>query len=247
MPPKRPLSGIFGAEEDEDRTKQAKLAERKAKLALWKAQKAVESASRNEQETRGADGADGADDADGADVDPLDAFMSEQILPEVKRRQEEEMEDERQARERLEADLKAGRIPKALRDLLADDEGAGGGDGDGGDGGGATGPAGSSDRPDMEMQIPGNALKRLMGLGGETIRHINKTSGCKIKVAKGMQAMQLGFGASLKERVEAHVADKATVTLELRGGKASCEKAKEMVLEAIDSKKENKALKYELL
>ena len=241
MPPKRPLAGIFGAEEDEDRTKQAKLAERKAKLALWKAQKAVESASRNEQETRGADGADGADDAD---VDPLDAFMSEQILPEVKRRQEEEMEDERQARERLEADLKAGRIPKALRDLLADDEGAGGGDGyggdggDGGDGGGATGPAGSSDRPDMEMQIPGNALKRLMGLGGETIRHINKTSGCKIKVAKGMQAMQLGFGASLKERVEAHVADKATVTLELRGGKASCEKAKEMVLEAIDSKKE---------
>ena len=234
MPPKRPLAGIFGADEDEDRTKQAKLAERKAKLALWKAQKAVESASRNEQETRAAE-ADGADGADGADVDPLDAFMSEQILPEVKRRQEEEMEDERQARERLEADLKAGRIPKALRDLLADDEGAGGGDGDGG---GATGSAGSSDRPDMEMQIPGNALKRLMGLGGETIRRINKTCGCKIKVAKGMQAMQLGFGASLKERVEAHVADKATVTLELRGGKASCEKAKEMVLEAIDSKKE---------
>jgi hypothetical protein len=238
---KRPVGVFaFGADDDdEEGSKRVKLAERKAKLALWKAQKAVENVNASALPSAQTDDAV----ASAPDVDPLDAFMSDQILPEVKRRQEEEMADERRAREQLEADVRAGRIPKALRDLLADDDGGAEGGGNSGGGRGAGRGAGggeSSGRgaPDMEMQIPGNALKRLMGHGGETIRHITKTSGCKIKVAKGMQAMQLGFGASMKDRVEAHVADKATVTLELRGGKGSCEKAKEMVLEAIDRKKE---------
>lgn len=225
---KRPLTGIFGTEDDLDGDASSKLAARKAKLAAWKANKAVEEKNLQSPSAAGKDDKDNDDD-----IDPLDAFMSDQILPEVRRRQAEEMEQEREAREKLQADLKAGRVPKALRDLLADE-----------DVGASTSrePADkskkSSDVPDMEMQIPGKALKRLIGVGGETIRHITKTSGCKIKVAKGARAMQLGFGASMQERVEAHVADKETVTLELRGGKKNCEEAKQMVLDAIDSRKE---------
>ena len=205
-----------------------------AKLGAWKANKAVEEATRTKQAQvakqagpGSAPSGAGNDDNDGnndGELDPLDAFMSSEVLPEVKRRQEEEMRTELEERGRLEADLKAGRVPKAIRDLLADDS--------------ADAGAGTASDAEMVMQIPGKMLKRLMGPGGETIRHITMTSGCKIKVAKGAQAMKLGFGATMQDRVNAHLADSEVVTLELRGSKNRCEQARELVLEAIDNKTE---------
>lgn len=232
MPPyKRPGASVFG--QDDTDYGDAKKKARMAKLAAWKANKAVEEArSKQVEDTTGEGGApaagnhdnNGDDDGDDVELDPLDAFMSNEILPEVKRRREEEMKKEMEERERLQAELKAGRVPKALRELLAED----------------TADAGAADASaaDMVMQIPGKMLKRLMGPGGETIRHITTTSGCKIKVAKGEQAMNLGFGATMQDRVNAHLADSEVVTLELRGSKMRCEQAREMVLEAIDNKAE---------
>lgn len=238
MPPnKRPGASIFGQDDTDDAD--AKKKARMAKLAAWKANKAVEEANRSKQarvDKTGEGGAPAASNqtyndnqdkdagSNGDDLDPLDAFMSSEVLPEVKRRQEEELTKELEERERLEADLKAGRIPKAIRDLLADDTGDA-----------VVLPASDAD---MVMQIPGKMLKRLMGLGGETIKHITTSSGCKIKVAKGEQAMKLGFGATMQDRVNAHLADSEVVTLEFRGSKKRCEQAKEMVLEAIDNKAE---------
>ena len=233
MPPnKRPGASIFGQDDTDDADARKKA--RMAKLGAWKANKAVEEATRTKQAQvakqagpGSAPSGAGNDDNDGnndGELDPLDAFMSSEVLPEVKRRQEEEMRTELEERGRLEADLKAGRVPKAIRDLLADDS--------------ADAGAGTASDAEMVMQIPGKMLKRLMGPGGETIRHITMTSGCKIKVAKGAQAMKLGFGATIQDRVNAHLADSEVVTLELRGSKNRCEQARELVLEAIDNKTE---------
>ena len=234
MPPnKRPSASVFGQDDKDDGD--AKKKARMAKLAAWKANKAVEEATRSTQ-AGGVGGAtdqpapsSGHDDGhnDGhndEELDPLDAFMSSEVLPEVKRRQEEELKKELEERERLEAELKAGRMPKALRELLEEDTAD-------------AGAAAASDA-DMVMQIPGKMLKRLMGPGGETIRHITTTSGCKIQVAKGEQSMKLGFGATMQDRVNAHLADSEVVTLELRGSTTRCEQAREMVLEVIDNKAE---------
>ena len=224
---KRPIpSQIFGHEDTDE--VEAKKKARMAKLAAWKANKAVEEATTTSTPSKQAHVDKPSEHEASAlneeEIDPLDAFMSSEVLPEVKRRQEEEMKKEREEREKLEADLRAGRVPKALRDLLADD---------GVDQGGA--PISDAD---MQVQIPGKMLKRLMGPGGETIRHITTTSGCKIKVAKGAQAMKLGFGASMQDRVNAHLADSEVITLELRGATERCEHAKELILEAIDNKRE---------
>ena len=131
MPPnKRPSASVFGQDDKDDGD--AKKKARMAKLAAWKANKAVEEATRSTQ-AGGVGGAtdqpapssgheDGHNDGyNDEELDPLDAFMSSEVLPEVKRRQEEELKKELEERERLEAELKAGRMPKALRELLEED------------------------------------------------------------------------------------------------------------------------------
>jgi hypothetical protein len=215
-PPKRPREGhVESLVSENDLAQQQKKAARLAKLAMWKANKAAAEASHEAPKEGNATA------GQEADIDPLDAFMSHEVLPEIQRKQEEERCKEQEERRQLEEALRKGHVPKALKELLADDA-----------------PDAALAAADMEMTIPGKMLKRLMGVGGETIRHITKTSGCKIQVKKGEKAMALGFGSTMQERVEAHLSDSQTVTLELRGSQKSCEEAKEMVLNAVDSKLE---------
>ena len=186
-------------------------AARMAKLAVWKANKAAQ-----EPAARSLSGAEKME----KEEDPLDAFMSSEVLPEVKEKEEKEMREALEEKKKLEEAMKRGQIPKALKELIDDED---------------------EERPDLEVTIPAKAVKRVIGPSGETIKGMEKKSGCKIQVKKSDMSMQLAFGSSIKDQVDAHASNAgkdSMVTLCIFGKESQCHIAKQMIMEAVENKEE---------
>jgi hypothetical protein len=185
-------------------------AARMAKLAVWKANKAAQQPSSAVP-----------DKVDTVDEDPLDAFMSSEILPEVKEKEERERREALEEKRKLEEAVKRGQIPKSLKELIED--------------------ADVEDRPDLEVAIPAKAVKRVIGPSGETIKGIEKKSGCRIQVKKSDRSMQLAFGSSFKDQVDAHASNTGKdgmVTLCIFGKEKHCQIAKQLIMEVVENKEE---------
>lgn len=117
---------------------------------------------------------------DDDEEDPLDAFMSAEVMPEVKARQAEEAKAREAARVAAAAALAAG---KKLPSQLALEE--------------------SSDEepePDLEIKIPTNRVKLLVGPGGETIKNIQRKSKARIQIKKEEEELNRAFGSGPIER-----------------------------------------------
>ncbi|KAF6258089.1 DnaJ-domain-containing protein [Scenedesmus sp. NREL 46B-D3] len=112
--------------------------------------------------------------------DPLDAFMSAEVMPEVTARQAAEARAREAARAAAAVALAAG---KKLPSQLALEE--------------------SSDEepePDLEMQIPTNRVKLLVGPGGATIKDIQRKSKARIQIKKEEEELNRAFGSGPVER-----------------------------------------------
>jgi len=166
------------------------------------------------------------------DIDPLDAFMASAVLPEVKAMEEDERKHAEEERKVLKELLEKGKLPKSLEDLIKDEE---------------------EERPDMEVQIPSNKLKLVIGPGGETIKSIEKRSRCKIQHSKDAMEMSRGFGEGLAAVGAAAAAagvtgNKKMTTLQLFGNTEACESARSLILDAIENREQKakqRAKEYE--
>ncbi|KAI8472485.1 MAG: DnaJ-domain-containing protein [Monoraphidium minutum] len=107
------------------------------------------------------------------EVDPLDAFMSAEVLPEVKARQEAEAAAKQAERVKLAQAMAAGKGPK-LPSVLEDSD--------------------DEEVPDLEIQVPTSRVKRIVGAGGATIKEIQKKSKARIQIKKSEEELNRGFG-----------------------------------------------------
>jgi hypothetical protein len=169
------------------------------------------------------------------DVDPLDAFMESEIMPEVRQKEEEERRQAEEDRKNLQELLsKGGKLPKSIQELIEDDE---------------------EPKPDMELQIPENKLKLVIGPGGERIKMIERQSKCRIQHAKASADLNRGFGVKVplfSSNTGAITGEKPTerklITLQLFGNVDACETARSMILEAMENKEQKakqRAKEYE--
>lgn len=148
------------------------------------------------------------------DIDPLDAYMAEEVLPEVKLREEAENRQQQEELERLKTLLSKGRIPKAIEDLLNDD---------------------LEPVADMEIQIPANKLKMVIGPKGENVKQIERKTKCKVQHKKDDVELDKGFGSGFAIPV-LNVGETRMVTLQLFGNETECEQAAAMIQELIENR-----------
>lgn len=127
--------------------------------------------------------------------------------------------------------MQKGNIPKSLRELIEEDV---------------------EEKADMEIDIPSNKLKLVIGPGGERIKAIEKQSRCRIQHTKDDTELERGFGvSSLKAAVAARLdqdSQKKTVKLKLFGNSAACDIARELIMEAVQNKEQKakqRAKEYE--
>ncbi|KXZ44007.1 hypothetical protein GPECTOR_75g731 [Gonium pectorale] len=156
------------------------------------------------------------------DVDPLDAFMAAEVLPEVKQRQAEEEARRQEERRKIAEQLAAGKAPPSLKVLEESDDDD------------------PDANPDMEIQIPSNKVKLMIGPGGEKIKEIQKKSKCRIQVKKDEKELNRGFGAGFKLDVEElmQTGEKKVTTIMLFGDEKAVETAERMIMEAIENKEQ---------
>lgn len=157
------------------------------------------------------------------EVDSLDAFMAAEILPEVKAKEAEEKRIAQEETKKLKELFKSGRVPKALQDLIADED--------------------DEEKPDEILEIPANKLKLVIGPGGEKIKEIERKSKCRIQHTKDSTEMNRGFGVGIAAIAQAAVAaaasgEKKMITLQLFGNAAACEIAREMIIEAVENREQ---------
>jgi len=118
----------------------------------------------------------GASDARGEeepDDDPLDAFMSAEVMPEIKQKEEEEARRRAEARRELAEQMAKGRGIPLLAELEEDEE---------------------EEVPDATVVIPASKVKLVIGPGGEKSREIEKRSGARIQVQRLEEDLNRGFG-----------------------------------------------------
>eukprot|EP00884_Botryococcus_braunii_P012232 jgi/Botrbrau1/21009/Bobra.0144s0025.1 len=170
-------------------------------------------------------------DAEEDDVDPLDAFMAAEVLPEVQAKQEEErkrIEEERnrRAQEWLER-KKAGKPIPSLQTIMDDSD--------------------EEEKPDVEIQIPTNKVKLMVGPGGEKIKYIQRKAKCRIQVKKEEDELNKAFGSGYKIDVDKLLnkpgAAKMT-TVQLFGDEKQCETAQRMIEEAIENKEQKQKQRH---
>lgn len=94
------------------------------------------------------------------DVDPLDAFMAAEVLPEVAVKQDEEARQREAERQQIADALAQGRsvgVSKAITELDEEEQ-----------------------KPDAVLTVPGNKVKLVVGPGGDKVREIQKRSKVRI-------------------------------------------------------------------
>jgi hypothetical protein len=146
--------------------------------------------------------------------------MAAEVLPEVKAKEAEEKRIAQEETVKLKELFKSGKVPKALQDLIADED---------------------EDKPDDLIEIPANKFKLVIGPGGEKIKEIERKSKCRIQHAKDAAEMNRGFGLGVAAIAKAAVAaaasgEKNVITLQLFGNANACEMARELIIEAAENK-----------
>eukprot|EP00879_Flechtneria_rotunda_P013246 GHRR01013831.1.p1 GENE.GHRR01013831.1~~GHRR01013831.1.p1 ORF type:complete len:392 (+),score=150.40 GHRR01013831.1:52-1176(+) len=135
-----------------------------AKVAALKAKEAAEELQHKLKQQNGEED----------DVDPLDAFMSAEVMPEVAARQAEEAAAREKARLTAAAALAAGKKLPSEKVLEEDSD---------------------EETPDLEIQIPTSRVKLLVGPGGATIKDIQKKSKARIQIRKEEEELNRAFGS----------------------------------------------------
>ena len=219
------------------------------------------------------------------DIDPLDAFMASEVLPEVAAREAEERAAREAALAAAAADRAAGKgPPKSLEKLLADlsdEEEVADAKASGRSGGcspsvgvdarrgvchglvcwrlRAAQPSDTSNQrvpttphpPQLPLQVlvPANKVKRVIGPGGETIKLISKKSKCRVQVTKSDAELARGFGgggggeavgpgpAGDGEGDDAPPSARL-VTIDLFGTPHQCEVAERLIQEAVENREQ---------
>ena len=116
------------------------------------------------------------------DIDPLDAFMTKEIHPEIA--EKERAERKRVEREREErANMDEGKQRKMLKALVNDS------DDDDDDGNNEN----NSSKPNEIIYIPTNKVKLFVGASGENVKRMQKSSNCRAQIRKKAKAMYEGF------------------------------------------------------
>ena len=116
------------------------------------------------------------------DIDPLDAFMTKEINPEIA--EKERAERKRVEREREErANMDEGKQRKMLKALVNDS------DDDDDDGNNEN----NSSKPNEIIYIPTNKVKLFVGASGENVKRMQKSSNCRAQIRKKAKAMYEGF------------------------------------------------------
>ena len=115
------------------------------------------------------------------DIDPLDAFMTKEIHPEIA--EKERAERKRVEREREErANMDEGKQRKMLKALVnnSDDDDDGNNEN-------------NNSKPNEIIYIPTNKVKLFVGASGENVKRMQKSSNCRAQIRKKAKAMYEGF------------------------------------------------------
>ena len=93
------------------------------------------------------------------------------------------------------------------------------------------------EEPDMEIEIPTNKVKVMMGVGGEKIKMIQKKSKCRVQIVKDKAELEKGFGeAATTTAGSTDAPEKKFTKFHLFGNEQQCELAREMILESIENR-----------
>jgi hypothetical protein len=115
------------------------------------------------------------------DIDPLDAFMTKEIHPEIA--EKERAERKRVEREREErANIDEWKQRKMLKALVNDSD-------DDDDGNNEN----NNSKPNEIIYIPTNKVKLFVGASGENVKRMQKSSNCRAQIRKKAKAMYEGF------------------------------------------------------
>eukprot|EP01025_Chloroclados_australasicus_P047843 TRINITY_DN5398_c1_g4_i1.p1 TRINITY_DN5398_c1_g4~~TRINITY_DN5398_c1_g4_i1.p1 ORF type:complete len:376 (-),score=65.46 TRINITY_DN5398_c1_g4_i1:557-1624(-) len=161
--------------------------------------------------------------------DPLDAFMKTEIAPEVQARQEE---DKQKQKEQELASEKDGVNKSTLKFLHEDD---------------------SEEEADMEIQVPMNKVKLLVGPNGTKIQEIQKKARCRIQIKKTEADLNKAFGSGMLNYIPEHrlagkEASQRFSIVQIFGSGRSIQLAQRLINEAIenkDQKQRNRQREYE--
>ncbi|GMH34048.1 hypothetical protein BSKO_01882 [Bryopsis sp. KO-2023] len=150
------------------------------------------------------------------EVDPLDAFMASEVMPEVNAKEQEEkkrLEEDRIKRAKLIADGKTGKGPMVLEDSDSEEE------------------------ADWEIEVPMNKVKLIIGPNGTKIQEIQKKSKCRIQVKKDDAEMNRAFGSGPHIPVPADGKPKM-VTIMIFGDARGVEFAEQLITEAVENREQ---------
>ncbi|KAK9816506.1 hypothetical protein WJX72_001240 [[Myrmecia] bisecta] len=155
------------------------------------------------------------------EVDPLDAFMASTVLPEVQAAEQQEQRKREEHRLRLAEQRAAGKVPP-LAAILEDSD--------------------SEEEPDVEMQVPANKVKLIIGPGGEKIKFIQRKTKCRVQVRKDEADLNKAFGsgpsAVLPPSRPGGAAEPKQVTIMLFGSASECDAAQQLIAEAMGNKEQ---------
>ena len=117
------------------------------------------------------------DKEENEEIDPLDAFMTNEIDPEIAER--ERLERERAEREREEqANMDEAKRRKMLNALVNDSD---------------DDENNENNKPNATIYIPTNKVKLFLGASGENVKRMQKSSNCRAQIRKKAKEMYEGF------------------------------------------------------
>eukprot|EP00955_Chlamydomonas_euryale_P038627 351140-Chlamydomonas_euryale.AAC.47 len=108
------------------------------------------------------------------DVDPLDAFMANEVMPEVKEKQTEEAK-KKEAERMKQAELLAKGKPIPTLEVLEDDD--------------------SEEEPDLEITVPTSKIKLVIGPNGTTIGTIQRKSKARVQIKRDEEELNRAWGS----------------------------------------------------
>eukprot|EP01023_Acetabularia_acetabulum_P007738 TRINITY_DN13392_c0_g1_i6.p1 TRINITY_DN13392_c0_g1~~TRINITY_DN13392_c0_g1_i6.p1 ORF type:complete len:355 (+),score=78.19 TRINITY_DN13392_c0_g1_i6:55-1119(+) len=165
------------------------------------------------------------------DYDPLDAFMEQEIAPEIEACKEEEEKRVASEMKKKVSDQSQNskKIPKYLQEEDSDEE------------------------ADCEIEIPMNKVKLLIGPNGTKIQEIQKKARCRIQVKKTEADLNKAFGSGMINYIPEHrLAGKEAASrmsiVQIFGSGRAIQLAQRLINEAIenkDQKQKNRQREYE--
>eukprot|EP00803_Ostreobium_quekettii_P008602 evm.model.scf_931.6 EVM.evm.TU.scf_931.6 scf_931:45254-50483(-) len=157
------------------------------------------------------------------EVDPLDAFMASEVMPEVKVKEKEEqkkVEEERLERLKQHVDGKKAKLPKVLEDSDSEEE------------------------ADLEIQVPVHKVKLVIGPNGQKIQEIQRKSRCRLQVKKDAAELNRAFGSGPDIKIPSKDDNPKMTTIMIFGDSRGVEVAKRMIEEAVENKEQKQKQRH---